>query len=152
MVLIFVSREDEDKIIGFTCGAFDLCHAGHILMFRNAKSLCDYLIVGLQEDPSVDRPDTKNRPIMSVKERLIILEGIKYIDEIFTYKTEKDLYNWLKKNQKRIDVRILGEDWKGKKITGQDLSIKIYFNKRTHKFSTTELRDRVYSVEKIRRS
>ena len=82
---------------GFTCGAFDLCHAGHILMFQEYRKVCDYLIVGLHSDPSLDRTG-KNKPIMSLEERLIILKGIKYIDEIIVYDTEKDLYKLIKEN------------------------------------------------------
>src|SRR6185369_1782269 len=103
--------------IGFTCGAFDLCHAGHMLMFKECKEVCDYLIVGLHDDPSLDR-SSKNKPIMSIKERRIVLEGIKYIDEIVEYKTEAELHEYLSKNAKRIGVRIIGADWKGKPFTG----------------------------------
>lgn len=127
---------------GFTCGAFDLCHAGHILMFKECKEMCDYLIVGLQTDPSIDRPD-KNKPIQTVEERLIQLEGIKYIDQIILYDTEKDLYELLRKNELGIDVRILGEDWKGKRFTGDDLPLETIFNSRTHTYSSTALRDKI---------
>ena len=82
-------------IVGFTCGAFDLCHAGHFLMFKECKSLCDFLIVGLHSDPSIDRP-SKNKPIQTIEERLIILNGIKYIDKVITYNTEKELLDTLK--------------------------------------------------------
>lgn len=127
---------------GFTCGAFDLCHAGHILMFKECKEMCDYLIVGLQTDPSIDRPD-KNKPVQTVEERLIQLEGIKYIDQIILYDTEKDLYELLQKNELGIDVRILGEDWKGKQFTGYDLPIETKFNTRSHNYSTSNLRERI---------
>jgi len=128
--------------IGFTCGAFDLVHAGHILMFKEAKEQCEHLIVGLQHDPSIDRPN-KHKPIQSVEERRIILEGIRYIDSIFEYKTEKDLYNFLKLSQDSIDIRIIGEDWKGKQFTGYDLPIKVYFNSRNHNYSSSELIQRI---------
>ena len=136
--------------IGFTCGAFELCHAGHIMMLEEAKSVCDYLIVGLHTDPSVDRPETKKRPIQSIEERLILLNAIKYIDEIVKYDTESDLYNLLKNgiNGRKIDIRIIGADWKGKPFTGHDLPIEIYFNSRNHNYSTSELRRRVYDAEK----
>ena len=136
--------------IGFTCGAFELCHAGHIMMLEEAKSVCDYLIVGLHTDPSVDRPETKKRPIQSIEERLILLIAIKYIDEIVKYDTESDLYNLLKNgiNGRKIDIRIIGADWKGKPFTGHDLPIEIYFNSRNHNYSTSELRRRVYDAEK----
>jgi glycerol-3-phosphate cytidylyltransferase len=141
------------KKIGVTFSAFDLCHAGHMMMLKDAKAQCDYLIVGLQDDPSIDndinnqyRGKPKNRPIMSLEERRTILESVKYVDQIFIYKNEKDLYEWLQKN--KYDVRILGSDWEGKKYTGYDLPHKAYFHKRTHNYSTTELRKRVYEAEK----
>lgn len=128
--------------VGCTFGAFDLCHAGHILMFAEAKQHCDILIVGVQEDPSIDRSH-KNKPIMTLEERLIILQGIRYVDSIFTYETEEDLYNWLKANQHRIDVRIIGADWKDKPFTGHELPIPVVFNSRNHGFSTSSLRERI---------
>lgn len=137
----------QKPITGFTCGTFDLCHAGHFLVFKECKTLCDYLIVGLQSDPSVDRPD-KNRPIMSLEERYEILSGIKYIDEIVVYNDEKDLYAYLSENQNRIDIRVIGADWKGKPFTGFDLPIKVHFNARGHKYSSTELRSRVFHAER----
>ena len=116
------------KRTGFTCGSFDIVHWGQIEMLEECKQICDYLIVGLQTDPTIDRPE-KNKPIHSSEERKKVLEAIKYIDEIIIYDSEKDLYNLLKKllNEKRIDVRIMGADWKGKKFTGYDLPIPIYF-------------------------
>ena len=143
---------------GVTVGAFDLCHAGHILMFKECKEICDYLIVGLQDDPSVDPEyrlkekggQIKNKPVMSLEERKIILEGIKYIDEVFVYTTEADLYEKLK--NLKYDVRIIGADWKGKKYTGHELPIEMYFNSRDHHYSTTELRDRIFRAEVTRRS
>lgn len=134
---------------GFTCGAFDLCHAGHMLVFQECKKVCDYLIVGLQTDPSIDRPE-KNKPVMSVEERKIILESVKYVDEIVIYETENDLYNLLKENTLGIDIRIIGADWKGKQFTGYNLPIPVYFNTRDHGFSTSELRRRVYEQEKAK--
>ena len=130
------------KIRGFTCGAMDLCHAGHHLMFEECKQSCDYLIVGLQVDPSIDRYG-KNKPIMSLEERMIILSGIKYVDEVVVYGREVDLYNLLEKNDLKIDVRFLGEDWKNKEYTGCDLPIKCIFNSRNHNYSITELRRRI---------
>lgn len=137
------------KIIGITCGAFDLCHAGHMMMFSEAKLFCDYLIVGLQDDPSVTdasyRGKKKAKPIMSLKERLIILDSIKYIDEIFLYTTEENLLQQLKKHPH--DIRIIGADWKGKKFTGSDLGAKVIYNSRNHGFSTTELRQRIKNAK-----
>ena len=142
------------KKIGVTFSAFDLCHAGHIRMLKDCKTQCDYLIVGLQDDPSSEidlkyRLETnekpKNPPIMSVTERKEILESIKYVDEIFIYSTEDDLLNWLKNNT--YHVRILGSDWQDKKYTGWDLPHTAYFHKRDHNYSTTNLRERIYKAE-----
>lgn len=149
--MLFFPAMREGKKVGFTAGAFDLCHAGHMLMFKEAKEQCDYLIVGLHTDPSLDRPDTKNRPVMSVNERKIILEGIKYIDEIVTYDTEADLVKLLTENTLGIDVRILGVEYKDKPYTGRGLPLAVYYNTRDHGFSTTELRERVYLAEKAKR-
>jgi glycerol-3-phosphate cytidylyltransferase len=135
--------------IGFTCGSFDLLHAGHILMLEEAKRQCAHLIVAVQTDPSLDRPQ-KNKPVQALEERLTVLRGIKWIDEIRTYSTEEELYEML--SSIIPDVRILGADWKGKKYTGHDLKIKIYFNSRSHEWSTSELRKRVYEAELKKRS
>lgn len=140
----------DGKKVGVTVGAFDLCHAGHMLVFKEAKTVCDYLVVGLQSDPSIDRPDTKNRPVMSLEERKVILDSIKYIDEVFVYDTEAELYEILKKNEFGIDIRIIGADWKGKNYTGHDLPFEMYFNTRDHGFSTTALRRRIYEAEKAK--
>lgn len=137
---------------GFTAGAFDLCHAGHFLMFEEARANCDYLIVGLHSDPSLDRPDSKNKPIMSVEERMTILKGIKYIDEVVTYDTEADLVRILTENTLGINVRILGVEYKDKPYTGRDLPLEVYYNTRGHNFSTSELRNRVYEAEKAKRT
>lgn len=134
---------------GFTCSCFDLFHAGHIMMLKESKSVCDYLIVGLQTDPTIDRPE-KNKPIQSVFERYVQLEACKYVDEIVVYATEKDLLDIL--HSYPIDVRIVGDEYKDKDFTGKDLShIEMYYNSRKHSFSTTELRKRVidrYESEK----
>ena len=127
---------------GFTCSCFDLLHAGHILMLKDSKEQCDYLIVGLQTDPTIDRPE-KNKPIQSFEERYIQLQAVKYIDEIFVYETEEDLY-------KKIlyfnpDVRILGSDYIDKPFTGDDLNIPIYFHDRKHNYSSTNLRGSIVS-------
>ena len=110
----------DGKKVGFTAGAFDLCHAGHMLMFEEAKGVCDYLIVGLHSDPTIDRPDTKNRPIMSVEERKIILNSVRWIDEVVVYDTEADLLKLLTENPLNIDVRILGVEYKEKPYTGEE--------------------------------
>lgn len=131
------------KEIGFTCSAFDLLHAGHILMLQEAKEQCDYLIVGLQNDPTADRP-TKNKPIQSVVERYIQLKAVKFIDEIIVYNTEQDLIDLL--SFLPITVRILGEEYQHQEFTGKklclDKNIRLYYNKRAHRFSSSELRKR----------
>ena len=145
---------------GFTCSAFDLCHAGHMLLFKEAKDNCDYLIVGLQDDPSTDnninlqyRGKLKNKPVMSLKERQMVLESIKYIDEIFVYKNEGDLYSNIQRliSEGRFNTRFIGDDYKGKHYTGDDLPHAIHFIDRgSHGWSTSELRIRVYHSERER--
>ncbi len=134
--------------IGFTCSTFDLFHAGHIMMLKEAKTKCDYLIVGLQTDPTIDR-DWKNKPIQSVFERYEQLKACKYIDEILVYETEEDLINILLSYP--INVRILGQEYEHEDFTGkwecQSKGIELYFNRREHNFSTTELRQRVVAAE-----
>jgi len=134
--------------VGFTCSTFDLLHAGHVQMLREARDQCDYLIVGLQMDPSNDRPD-KNSPIQSIVERYTQLKGVKYVDEIIPYSTEKDLIDIL--TMYDISVRVLGEEYKSKDFTGKDIcrsrGIELYFNKRSHRFSSSDLRNRVYERE-----
>jgi len=125
---------------GFTCSSFDLLHAGHILMLKDAKEQCDYLIVGLQTDPTLDRPE-KNKPIQSHKERYIQLEAVKYVDDIFVYDTEDELYQLLR--LVKPDVRILGSDYEDKSFTGDDLNIPIYYHKRNHNYSTSNLRKEI---------
>jgi len=137
--------------IGFTCSTFDLLHAGHITMLEEAKRHCDYLIVGLQTDPTIDRPD-KNAPIQSVVERQIQLAAVKYIDEIVMYATERDLEDLLLTLP--INIRIIGEEYKSKSFTGKsickDRNIKMVYNGRDHSFSSTSLRKRVYEIENDR--
>jgi len=133
--------------VGFTCSAFDLLHAGHVQMLRNAKEQCDYLIVGLQTDPSIDRSD-KNSPIQTIVERYSQLNACKYVDEIIPYTTESDLEDIL--SMCHIDVRILGEEYKDMDFTGKDIGkkrgIQLYFNERSHRFSSSDLRKRVWKA------
>jgi len=129
------------KKIGFTCSCFDLLHTGHILMLKDAKEQCDYLIAGLQTDPTIDRAEAKNKPIQSLKERKIMLESIKYVDKIIIYKTEAELHKLLIKLNPNI--RILGSDYVNQPFTGDDLNIKIYYHNRNHNYSTTNLRKRI---------
>ena len=133
------------KPVGFTCSTFDLLHAGHILMLAEAKSICDYLIVALQMDPSIDRPESKNKPVQSIVERYVQLSAVKFVDEVIVYQTEKDLEDMLMFLP--ITIRIIGEEYKDKDFTGKQIceerSIKVFYNQRRHSFSTTELRKRV---------
>ena len=137
------------KPVGFTCSTFDLLHAGHILMLAEAKTICDYLIVGVQSDPTIDRPDTKNKPVQSVVERYVQLSAVKFIDQIVVYDTEKDLEDLLMFLP--ISVRIIGEEYKDKDFTGKQIceerGIKIWYNSRSHRFSSSELRQRTYQSE-----
>jgi glycerol-3-phosphate cytidylyltransferase len=134
--------------IGFTCSTFDLFHAGHVMMLKEAKTQCDYLIVGLQMDPTIDRPTTKNKPLQTVLERFIQVQACKFVDEIIPYATEKELMDIL--TSYPIDVRIVGEEYRDKQFTGFNLPISVYFNSRQHSFSTTELRQRVLDIEKAK--
>ena len=127
--------------IGFTCSCLDLLHAGHILMLKDSKEQCDKLIVGLQTDPSIDRPLTKNKPIQSLRERKIQLEAVRYVDDIFVYETESDLIDLLK--LVKPDVRILGSDYKDESFTGDDLNIPIYYHERDHDYSSSDLRKKI---------
>ena len=127
--------------IGFTCGSFDLLHTGHIIMLEDCKKQCDKLIVGLQTDPSIDRPLSKNKPIQTLEERRIQLESVRYVDQIAIYETENELHQIL--FDLNPDVRILGSDWEGKPFTGYSLHIPIYFHKREHDYSTSNLRKRI---------
>ena len=138
----------EKLVVGFTCSTFDLLHAGHVAMLAEAKTQCDYLIVGLQSDPTLDRA-TKNKPVQSIVERQMQLRGSRYVDEIWVYNTEKDLEDLLL--MLPIDVRILGVEYEGKEFTGREIchkrGIKLYFNGRDHSFSSSNLRKRVYQAE-----
>ena len=137
------------KPVGFTCSTFDLLHAGHILMLAECKQICDYLIVGVQSDPTIDRPGVKNKPVQSIVERYVQLSAVKFVDEIIVYNTEKDLEDMLMFLP--ISVRIIGEEYKDKDFTGkqicEDRGIKIWFNSRSHRFSSSELRQRTYQSE-----
>jgi glycerol-3-phosphate cytidylyltransferase len=130
--------------VGFVCSSFDLLHAGHVQMLREAKEQCDYLLVGLQTDPTLDRPN-KNVPVQNIVERYTQLKGVRYVDEIIPYATEKDLEDIL--TMYHIDVRILGEEYRDQDFTGKDIcrkrDIDLYFNKRDHRFSSSDLRKRV---------
>jgi glycerol-3-phosphate cytidylyltransferase len=140
----------DGKRIGIVFSTFDLLHAGHIAMLAEVKNHCDYLIAGLQTDPTIDRPDTKNAPIQSIVERQITLSATRYVDEIVVYQTEKDLEDILLTLP--IDVRILGIEYANKDFTGRDIchdrGIEIVYNGRDHSFSSSSLRKRVAEAER----
>lgn len=140
-----INETNMKKKIGFTASAFDLLHVGHVAMLNECKQNCDFLIVGLHVDPSKERLD-KKKPIQSLYERYLLLSGNKYVDKIIPYETEDELLNILL--MEPIDIRFIGEDYKDKKIfTGCHLNIPIYYNKRKHKFSSTELRRRIENAQ-----
>ena len=126
--------------IGFTCGAWDLLHAGHVVMLKQARQYCDHLIVGLQTDPSIDRQE-KNQPVQSVYERFVQVSALRDVDEVVPYDTEQSLIDLLESTP--IDVRFIGEDYKDKSFTGDYLTIKIFYTNRKHSFSSSGLRERV---------
>lgn len=138
-------------IVALTASTFDLLHAGHIAMLREAKAQCDHLICALQVDPSIDRPE-KNSPVQTLVERHAQLAAVNYVDEIIPYCTEDDLLDIL--NMYPINIRILGEEYRDKDFTGKDecrrRGIQLYFNKREHRFSSSDLRKRVALKEKER--
>jgi glycerol-3-phosphate cytidylyltransferase len=143
----------QGKTIGITFSTFDLFHAGHIAMLSEAKNHCDYLIVGLQTDPTIDRPDSKNPPIQSILERQIQVSACRFVDEIVVYQTEKDLQDILLTLP--IDVRILGVEYENQNFTGKDIcydrGIELVFNSRDHSFSSSNLRERVWQAENAKR-
>lgn len=139
--------------IGFNCSSFDLFHAGHVTMLKMENELCDYLKVALQVDPTVDRPGIKNKPVQSVYERYVQLQACKYVDEILVYETEEDLLNLIQ--TQTIHVRFLSEEYKDRDFTGKqyciDNDIELIFHLRKHKYSSTEIRNRVYYLEEQKR-
>jgi len=145
-----IERWKDKGCIGFTCSAFDLLHAGHQIMLEEARSACDYLIVALQYDPSLDRA-TKNKPVQSVVERYLQLRSSRWVDEIVFYNSEKELEELLKTIP--IGVRILGDEYASKEFTGkkicEDLGIRVFFNSRTHDYSSSSLRKRVAEAESL---
>lgn len=141
----------DGRRIGITFSAFDLFHAGHIAMLSEAKQHCDYLIVGLQTDPTIDR-DAKNKPVQTIVERQIQVSACRFVDEIITYQTEKDLEDILLTLP--IDVRILGVEYMEREFTGRAIcekrGIELVFNSRDHSFSSSSLRKRVYEAESLK--
>jgi len=148
-----VIKKIKNMKIGITFSAFDLLHAGHIKMLEEAKRHCDFLIVGLQTDPTIDRPD-KNRPTQTVVERYIQLKACKYVDEIVPYATEQDLEDILRSF--KIDVRIVGDEYREKNFTGREYceekGIELYFNSRDHRFSSSSLREEVVNKQLLKKS
>lgn len=142
-----LKKKYSGKKIGFTCSCFDLLHCGHCIMLKDCKQQCEVLIIGLQTDPTIDRKD-KNKPVQEYEERKIMIESIKYVDEVIEYSTEAELLNILK--ALNPDVRIIGTDWKGKPYTGHELPIEMHWHVRDHDWSTSGLRKRVYEMEKIK--
>ena len=127
--------------MGITASCFDLLHAGHVTMLKEAKTQCDYLICCLQVDPTLDRPE-KNKPVQSLVERYIQLHATKYVNEIIPYTSEADLMEIL--NTYHIHIRFIGEEYKDKQFTGCELDIPIYYNARKHSFSSSELKERAH--------
>lgn len=142
----------EGKRIGITFSTFDMLHAGHIAMLSEAKNHCDYLIAGLQTDPTIDRPDTKNHPVQSIVERQIQLAACRYVDEVVVYQTEQDLIDLLLILP--LDVRILGVEYEHQNFTGRQecemRGIELVFNGRDHSFSSSSLRKRVAHAETLK--
>jgi glycerol-3-phosphate cytidylyltransferase len=141
--------KDDGKTIGITFSTFDMLHAGHIAMLAEAKNHCDYLIAGLQTDPTIDRPDTKNKPVQSIVERQIQLAACRYVDEVVVYQTEQDLVDLLLILP--LDIRVLGVEYQDKEYTGKHegmrRGIQPIFNGRDHSFSSSGLRSRVVEAE-----
>ena len=144
--------KDDGKKIGITFSTFDMLHAGHIAMLAEAKNHCDYLIAGLQTDPTIDRPETKNKPVQSIVERQIQLAACRYVDEVVVYQTEQDLVDLLLILP--IDVRVLGVEYENKQFTGEPegytRGIQHIFNRRDHSFSSSGLRSRVVEAESMK--
>lgn len=146
-------KELQEKRVGIVFSSFDLLHAGHIAMLAEAKKHCDYLIAALQTDPTIDRPDTKNKPVQSIVERQIQLQAVRYVDEIVVYQTEKDLEDILLTLP--VNVRILGVEYLGKEFTGKEIcekrNIELIYNSRDHSFSSSNLRKRVAEAENTKK-
>jgi glycerol-3-phosphate cytidylyltransferase len=134
---------DNKVKIGITASSCDLLHAGHILMLKEAKSVCDYLIVALHVDPTIARPN-KNQPVQSFYERWVQLSAVKYVDEVIPYSSESELLTILQNYN--INIRILGDEYYDRYFTGNDLQMEYHYNKRTHGYSSTELRERIKNV------
>ena len=153
MIFNHIRKLKEDgKKIGIVFSTFDMLHAGHIAMLAEAKNHCDYLICGLQTDPTIDRPDTKNKPVQSIVERQIQLAACRYVDEVVVYQTEQDLVDLLLILP--LEVRVLGVEYQDKEFTGREecymRNIELVFNGRDHSFSSSSLRKRVAEAETVK--
>jgi glycerol-3-phosphate cytidylyltransferase len=152
MSISLIEQKNNKLKIGFNCSSFDMLHPGHITMLKMEKQLCDYLIVGLQVDPTIDRPGIKNKPVQSVYERYVQLQGCKYVDEILVYETEFDLLQLLKTQM--IHIRFLGDEYRSRDFTGKEYclnnDIELYYHVRQHIYSSTELRERVTRLENLK--
>ena len=139
--------------IGFNCSTFDLFHAGHVTMLKAEKEHCDYLIIALQTDPTLDRPDTKNKPVQSIYERFVQVSACKYVDEVLVYETEEDLLHLIQTTT--MHVRFLGDEYRIKDFTGKlwciDNGIELFYHKREHPYSSSQLRYRTWEAEQIKR-
>lgn len=139
--------KSKGKRIGFTCSAFDVLHAGHIAMLAEAKTQCDFLIVGLLTDPTIDRPTTKNKPVQSILERWIQVSAVEFVDMVIPFDTEKNLEDLIKLI--KPNIRIVGEEYKNQNFTAKEVQgVEIYYNKREHSFSSSELRERIINESK----
>jgi glycerol-3-phosphate cytidylyltransferase len=144
-----MQRLVQDMKIGFNCSSFDLLHAGHVTMLKMEKQLCDYLIVALQTDPTIDRPGIKNKPVQSTYERYVQLQGCRYVNEILVYDTEFDLLQMLQ--TQTIHIRFLSDEYIDRDFTGKqwciDNGIELHYHKRSHVYSSSELRARTANLE-----
>lgn len=140
--------------VGFNCSTFDFFHAGHVTMLREEKRHCDYLIIAVQADPTTDRPKTKNKPVQSLYERYVQVSSCKYVDEVLVYHTEEELLHMLQTIH--IDIRFLGDEYRTKDFTGKqwciDRGIELHYHNRDHPYSSSELRNRTYLMEKEKRN
>lgn len=140
----------QGKKIGFTASSFDLLHPGHIAMLAEARAHCDFLIVGLLTDPTISRPDTKNKPIQSTFERYIQIQAVQYVDWLVPFDTEEDLEQMIR--MLKPDIRFCGVEYRGTQHTGYDIpDVFNYYNRRDHNYSTSELRERIYTNEDRKR-
>lgn len=149
VLLTIENLRKQGKRIGLTATTGDLNHAGHAAMFAESKANCDFLICGILTDPTIDRPDTKNKPVQTIFERWVQLQSMEYIDAVIPFESEEDLLNMIL--LLRPDIRFVGEEYKGKKHTGWDIG-NIFYNKRQHTYSSSELRDRVSKANGLNKS